>query len=349
MFTICTHCHTRFRLSAAALKAAGGQVRCGKCHEVFDAYENLEGADLAPEMPPPAEAVPEEAVEMEDVAASADIALSVTGDEDATPELDAPIAAEPEPITSAPELKARRRKAREDQLIDDLFASLPDAQEPMPEVAPAMSAAETGMVEPVMQMGGNSGEPAPMSYAHVEELTVAGTPPSRRPRSALWWVGSFVLLLVLIAQAVDMDRAALAQNPVIGTSLQALYASLGRPLAAPQSVSDWNVGALNVTSDPDNSGALSITGTLANQGATQPWPSLRVVLTDRFGEPLRARDFKPADYLPAGQSNAVLAPGLAARFRLDVVDPGPDAVGFSLTPCLDGPDGRVCAPPSASD
>jgi hypothetical protein len=68
-----------------------------------------------------------------------------------------------------------------------------------------------------------------------------------------------------------------------------------------------------------------------------------VVLTDRFGAALRSRDFKPADYLGPGQSASVPVPGLTARFRLDVVDPGADAVGFSLSPCLDLAQGRVCA------
>jgi hypothetical protein len=104
------------------------------------------------------------------------------------------------------------------------------------------------------------------------------------------------------------------------------------------------VNTLNVTSDPADPGALSITGALENQaGFVQPWPLLRVVLTDRYGETLRARDFKPAEYLPASQANVSLAAGQAARFRIDVVDPGADAVGFSLNPCLDLPRGRVCA------
>ncbi len=355
MFTVCTHCNTRFRLSAAALTAAQGQVRCGKCHEVFDAYENLEGADLPPRMTEPApeselvetEPMPEEA------ASVADIALSIAEDRSAA-ELDTPMEAEAEPITSAPELKARRRKAAEDLLIDDLFASLPDEQEPMPEAEPAMAAAETDVVQPLGEMGDISAEPAPMSYAHVDELhppPASPAPPPRRPvRSFALWSGIVLLLLALGAQLADMDRAALAQNPVIGPSLQALYASLGRPISKPLAASDWEVGALNVTTDPDSSGALSITGTLANQaGFVQPWPELRVVLTDRFGEPLRARDFKPADYLPAGQSASLIAPGITARFRLDVVDPGPDAVGFSLTPCLDAPAGRLCAQPNATD
>ena len=358
MFTTCTHCNTRFRLSAAALTAAQGQVRCGKCHEVFDAYENLEGADVAPQMaeqpPVETEPMPTETEAMPEEAASvADIALSIAEDRSA-PELDTPMEADAEPITSAPELKARRRKAAEDLLIDDLFASLPDEQEPMPEAEPAMAAAETDVVQPLGEMGDISAEPAPMSYAHVDELhppPAAPVPPPRRPvRSFALWSGILVLLLLLGVQLVDMDRTALSQNPVIGPSLQALYASLGRPISKPLAASDWEVGALNVTTDPDSSGALSITGTLANQaGFVQPWPSLRVVLTDRFGEPLRARDFKPADYLPAGQSASLIAPGLTARFRLDVVDPGPDAVGFSLTPCLDAPTGRICAAPNTTD
>jgi hypothetical protein len=168
--------------------------------------------------------------------------------------------------------------------------------------------------------------------------------------SAAWWLGVLILVLALGAQLVNMNRAALSQNPVIGSSLQALYAALGRPLSRSGSVSEWNVGALNVTTDPDSAGALSITGSLTNgAGLVQPWPLLRVVLTDRFGATLRSRDFKPAEYLSAGQSAAQPAPGLTARFRLDIVDPGADAVGFSLTPCLDVAAGRICAVANSTD
>ncbi len=41
MFTQCPLCETVFRLSADALGAAGGQVRCGRCGEVFDALKRL--------------------------------------------------------------------------------------------------------------------------------------------------------------------------------------------------------------------------------------------------------------------------------------------------------------------
>src|SRR5215475_11594516 len=41
VFTQCSNCQTIFKLSAEALRAAGGQVRCGRCGEVFSALARL--------------------------------------------------------------------------------------------------------------------------------------------------------------------------------------------------------------------------------------------------------------------------------------------------------------------
>jgi predicted Zn finger-like uncharacterized protein len=41
VYTQCSKCETVFRLSAEVLRAAGGQVRCGKCGEVFNALAHL--------------------------------------------------------------------------------------------------------------------------------------------------------------------------------------------------------------------------------------------------------------------------------------------------------------------
>jgi predicted Zn finger-like uncharacterized protein len=46
VFTQCSNCETVFKLSADVLRAAGGQVRCGNCGEVFNALARLaEDAD----------------------------------------------------------------------------------------------------------------------------------------------------------------------------------------------------------------------------------------------------------------------------------------------------------------
>lgn len=41
MYTQCSKCETVFKLSPETLRAAGGQVRCGKCGEVFNALARL--------------------------------------------------------------------------------------------------------------------------------------------------------------------------------------------------------------------------------------------------------------------------------------------------------------------
>ena len=41
MYTRCSHCDTYFRVAREQLQASSGQVRCGRCHKVFDAFAAL--------------------------------------------------------------------------------------------------------------------------------------------------------------------------------------------------------------------------------------------------------------------------------------------------------------------
>jgi predicted Zn finger-like uncharacterized protein len=64
LYTQCSHCDTVFQLTAETLRAAGGQVRCGRCGEVFNALARL--AEDASAFPTPGEsAAGESALEME--------------------------------------------------------------------------------------------------------------------------------------------------------------------------------------------------------------------------------------------------------------------------------------------
>lgn len=358
MLTTCTKCHTRFRVTASQLKLASGQVRCSRCHTVFDAFEALEeeitgGRVPLPSAPPVKTAAREEFT---------DVALSAAAT--AAPELEVALQAGTPVLGETPDLKLGAGKPKPP--IDDMFAALigddaldPPGGEPKPAVPVEKTTPEFPAETPLPRRGKTKGaspppgprwtkapekSPAEIILAplvtRIQRLPV----PSRPGKSLLWILGTVGMLLVLLVQTVNIDRDDLAQNPVIGPSLQALYAALGRPLSQPRDPASWAVDGINVTSDPQAPGTLSITGGLENQaGYVQAWPLLRVVLTDRFGDTLRARDFNPGDYLPATQANVLLAAGQATRFRLDVADPGADAVGFSVSPCLDVASKRVCA------
>ena len=58
MYTQCPDCLTRFRVTAEALRAAHGTVRCGRCHSAFDALSRLgDTLDSIPSAPIPAAAL----------------------------------------------------------------------------------------------------------------------------------------------------------------------------------------------------------------------------------------------------------------------------------------------------
>ena len=41
LYTRCAHCATTFRVTTQQLQASGGQVRCGHCQKIFDAFATL--------------------------------------------------------------------------------------------------------------------------------------------------------------------------------------------------------------------------------------------------------------------------------------------------------------------
>src|ERR1700687_3176744 len=42
LITACSHCHARFRVTPLQLNQKQGQVRCGRCRNVFNGFESLE-------------------------------------------------------------------------------------------------------------------------------------------------------------------------------------------------------------------------------------------------------------------------------------------------------------------
>jgi predicted Zn finger-like uncharacterized protein len=58
LYTRCLHCATTFRVTTQQLQVSSGQVRCGQCKQIFDAFATLtaqepQSAALEPETPSP--------------------------------------------------------------------------------------------------------------------------------------------------------------------------------------------------------------------------------------------------------------------------------------------------------
>lgn len=130
MYTQCSHCETVFQLTAETLRAAGGQVRCGRCGEVFNALARL--AEDATAFSTPGESAAgsprESALEME--ARADEILHSPTAKRPAEPEL----ASDGEDFASGDVEFARL------QLIDKFKPSRHETPAPPRHIAPPVTA-----------------------------------------------------------------------------------------------------------------------------------------------------------------------------------------------------------------
>jgi len=366
VFTQCSKCETIFKLSAEVLRTAGGQVRCGRCGEVFNALARLaedpgafnsgesqfeleSRADRILESPAAPPAPPDHsAAAHEEVSPGGEIAhLRIEGwDADAL--ADAVSSAGVEGASSAGVEGASIAGAELASIAGAELAAIGGAELAAIAAEDVSNAAAEGI-----GIGLNVSEDArrellaalPQQAAALPEFAAARATredlefltrggPKPRWRGA-WIVAAVLLALILGAQVIHQNRAALAAT-ALGPALRALYAKLGEDLSPAPSPAAYQVRQWGVTGDPGASGVLHVRASLLNATALlQPYPLLRVSLTDRFGARIGTRDFQAAEYL--SQPPTLLRPGERVEASIDILDPGKTAEGFDIDVCVRGP------------
>jgi predicted Zn finger-like uncharacterized protein len=153
------------------------------------------------------------------------------------------------------------------------------------------------------------------------------------------------LALVLIVQIIHHYRSDLARHPQIGAPLMNVYGALRLPLTPEWELHSYEIKQWGVLSDPATPGTLKVRASITNRANfAQPYPLLKLVLEDRWGDQVRAREFEPTEYLdPGTAADRLLGPQQQTSAIVNIVDPGPDAEGFRFDVCLRGRAGPVCA------
>lgn len=368
LFTRCPDCDTTFRVTDEALKKAHGQVRCGRCASVFNAYAELQQPRS---VPPPTDPAPSESTPAESPLAQPETTpTSELAPAAATiPGLAVPEIEEPGPMAAADEPPALGT------ITITPLVPLETRVAPSPTVAPpsadavAASIGAASAAEIVAEVDANTtdadaatGEmeapfPPPedtISPAAVDEVLGAadtakhkavelpplpfGTPAVQR-RSRWWSVAALGALLALGVQAVNHYRSDLAGDTRVGSWVQNAYARIGIPVTPNWDVRQYEILDWIATAEPNTRGlgSLKITARIQNRGPSrQPFPSVQLQLKDRWEEAVGRRMFAPAEYLPRNAAlGRMMAPGETARAELEIVDPGPDAYGFELDVCIE--------------
>jgi predicted Zn finger-like uncharacterized protein len=348
VLTQCPNCDTTFRVTSEILRVAQGQVRCGRCETQFDALERLIEEDDAVEADdsdmqlsePDLEDDPEieeqeedaepaeEWVEFDDISAAdeADSAAETIAEEDAA-DVEV-VEEEPDDYSEAEEFE----EAEEEEVAAVPTSRIrgnyvPERRDRSP-IAPLQSAV---------------GKQAP-SFEDTDQFELS-KPRLRMPTPVAWKYLAIPLVLLLSLQVLNHYRAPLARNPRFGRAVSGIYRLLGVDV-----IPDWDLRAYKikrsvVVFDPTTPGTLRVQASVRNRAPfPQPYPLLRLVLSDRFGEPLRAREFEPLEYL--GKTlppDARMTPQQEITVNLAIVDPGLDASGSRFDVCLRGNNGPVCA------
>jgi hypothetical protein len=226
------------------------------------------------------------------------------------------------------------------QIAAPLVAASPPPATPVKTVAAPPS--DPTPATPAATATGPAEDP-PKDMVSTMELVLQQ--PKKKHTWGAWKLIAPALLMLLGIQIVHYFRQDIASHPKVGPALIALYGSLGVELAPHWQLQDYEVRQLGVLANPGTPGTLKVRASITNRADfPQPYPLLRLVLEDRFGQLVQAREFEPSEYADRKfDRNARLSPNQRIDANLTIVDPGTQAEGFRFDVCLRQVKGVFCA------
>jgi len=345
MYTRCPYCHTYFKVLAEHLKKAGGQVRCGQCYKVFNSIGNL-----IEKLPVP-------------------LSEKLTEKRKHKPEFTAPLqkeVQEPEP-QQQPAINARKPEpAPTSRLFDDNagidqetavnkfdFDVDSQATEPsMPE--PAMSEHEPHFrlnraaksefkrkksIESIILSKKDrinnihTGPNSPNKELMIHPTFGVSEEEEFQHNIALYWgIGLFALLGIFIIQYSFFYRGELAQHAILKPWIVTLCNIGNCEIPTQRDIRAIKLVRRDITTHPKVNNALLISAALINESKNvQPFPIMRIQLSDTVGQILASRRFNPNEYMDADINlRKGMPPGNPIQINLEILDPGKSAVNFEF-------------------
>jgi predicted Zn finger-like uncharacterized protein len=300
LFTRCTGCETVFRVTTGDLQASGGQVRCGRCQTVFDAFASLTAR-------PPGQA-------QEDAATDSPIATLREMDPD-------------EPTPSA--------MAALDPVPHDLVPQAPMSEQ----ATDSVDAAETEMSAEDAEALESTAEPPSVAdrfaddpAANLYEWEFKAAP--KHPRTRLWSSLSLLLAVAAIAQAAYAFRTDLMVNyPQARPLYVQICVWLSCEIGLPRLTNQLDISASDLQLvNPQTRNQVELTALVRNRARVAvEYPAFELTLTNEEERVVARRVFLPDEYLPDA---TIIDDGLAGRGELAIrlfLDIGPlGAAGYRI-------------------
>jgi Protein of unknown function (DUF3426) len=192
-------------------------------------------------------------------------------------------------------------------------------------------------------------EDAVVVVAPAAVAAVPATPAKRGPRNApsfvrgagsapastreRWMPAVATLLALLLGlQWLLADRARLAADPQWRPVLNAVCKVMRCDLPPWREPAAFTLLQRDVRQHPKIPGALRVSATFRNDARwSQPWPRLRLTLSDVNGRPAGERSFHADEYLGGPPNQPELASGESATVAMDILEPAARIVAYDFS------------------
>lgn len=149
--------------------------------------------------------------------------------------------------------------------------------------------------------------------------------------SPLWGIAALAALVGLGYQVLLFESENLARQPSLRPWLERLCPKLNCRVPEFRDLARLEVVERNLTPAHDGVDGLEFRAVLANYAdQAQPYPRLKLTLSQYNGDPMAQRIFTPEEYLPETLDRKAMAAGGAAEIHLTIANPGKDVGGFML-------------------
>ena len=277
LLTTCPNCSAQFKVQPEQLNVRQGRVMCGRCRNVFNAFQSLTRV-----------------AESEVVTRHPELVTTPVPD-DASSNLADAIFLREEPLPLSQEF------SQTDFASDiRMYAPLPPTihasrdSAPVPEVLHEDSPPSLPSLLPKdVETPGVPGDNPLLAP------TPGHRPPAGAHRTGLWSSGAVILLLGLTAQFAYGYRSAIIQSyPQLRPSFVSVCEWAGCNLSWGRDDSAIRIEASDLIETPGKAGRILLTATLINRGATrQDLPALELKLTDNANQVILSRILLPPEYL----------------------------------------------------
>ncbi len=319
MFTVCPSCTRQFRIYAEHIAAASGQVRCGFCHEQFNALDHLYDEPLSNEKI------------LDEIQSSTE---NETKSIEPEPQFEIPDRIEPDEQT-LDVLISRSNADTEQELktaIDEIGVtqSIPEEIE---DVSAREQTEDFDSEEPTIQRAVFQNKkydfPEPEPEKILQEPEV-----KRNWFTTIFWAGAtLTALLVIVAQYAWFNRdEVLLEYPQLRPYVKLICQEFDCRIIRSRDPGAIKLINRDVRLHPGFEDTLLVNATIKNEmSVRQPYPKIQLTLFDTAGTLLGYRDFLPADYLDSSiDINEGMPVELPVHFVLEVSGPTAGAVSFEF-------------------